>query len=657
MPLVAAVATLLLHVSCGELTELFDSKGLDFLKFKLGSDAFTWLPLVEARLETGSWSSVVASHNAPYGLETHLTRPFAELVLLLAFPLGLFVSPEETALVAGMLSGPVLQMATAACVAWGAGAVLGAAGTLLALVVFLIGWDLALHAVFSVYAYDHHALHLCLEAAVLGLLLRHAAGGGGSGRMAGVAGVVAGVGIWAGTEMLLPAGFGGLALGLAWVVWGGERRARGLWRYALAMAVAMAGVLIIERSPDDLLSVELDRFSATHVLMGVLLAIAASAVAWTQQRWPCLGAVPRGTVAASAAVAAGIGLWIVIPDFFRGPYTAVDDLMQERLSGLLWHRGAGSLFAAAPGILGYFLLPFLLVVASVTQGLRGGFREAYLLLLVGVLSAAISPFWAGRLVRHYILFTFIPLGGIAATLGWWLWNRSYTGLRATAVLSIVGIMLSPYLGLIIGGLTVKKEVTSPFWESVADHSACDWTSLGNALAGVSRLSSGTIATHPYHGDRVAYLSGLGVVATGCHCNEEGLADTLAILLSQPDSARAVAERRGVEFVLQCPAARGTHGHEWYIDRSGPDGLYARLAHGEQTADYLPMDGQESVGRIEKVPVSSSRLGQERKRHEFATNRRNGMDRRQSLRFAKRFPFTMSASPRAMGATRSGTHSG
>ncbi len=580
IPLVAAAMTLLLQASCADLTDLFDSKGLGSLKFKLGSDAFTWLPLVEARLETGNWSPFVASHNAPYGLETHLTRPFAELVLLLAFPLGLFLSPKDAALIAGMLSGPVLQMATAACVAWGAGAVLGPAGTLLAVVVFLIGWDLALHAVFSVYAYDHHALHLCLEAAVLALLLRHAAGVGGSGRMAGVAGVVAGVGIWAGTEMLLPAGVGGLALGLAWVIWGGDRRARALWLYALAMAAAIAGALIVERSPADSLSLELDRLSAAHVLMGALLALAASAVALTQRRWPGLGTVPRAMVAASAAVAAGIGLWIVIPDFLRGPYIAVDDLMQERLSGLIWHHGAGSLFAAAPDILGYFLLPFLLAVASAAQGLRTGFREAYLVLLVGVLSAAVFPFWAGRLVRHYILFTSIPLGGIAATLRWWLWNRASTGLRATAVLSVVGVMLSPHLGLIIGDLTVKKEATSPFWEAVADHSACDWTSLGRALARVPRVRGGTIATHPYHGDRVAYLSGLGVVATGCHCNEEGLADTLAILLSPADSARAVAERREVEFILQCPVARGTHGHDWYIERSGRDGLYARLARGE-----------------------------------------------------------------------------
>ncbi len=207
-----------------------------------------------------------------------------------------------------------------------------------------------------------------------------------------------------------------------------------------------------------------------------------------------------------------------------------------------------------------------------------------------MLSAAAFSFWTARLIRHYILFTGIPLGGAAAMFGWRLWNLSSAGLqaatlRAAAVFSVVGVILSPFLGFVAMDFLVKNEATSPFWESVVDHRDCDWTSLGRALARVPRVRDGTIATHPFDGAKVAYLSGLGVVATGCHCNEEGLADTHAILLSPPDSARVVAERRGVEFILQCPGARGTHGHEWYMERSGPDGLYARLARGE-SPDWL-----------------------------------------------------------------------
>ncbi len=93
------------------------------------------------------------------------------------------------------------------------------------------------------------------------------------------------------------------------------------------MAVARAGALFVERSPADFLSLELDRLSAAHVLMGALLALAASAVALTQRRWRRLGAITRGMVAATAAVVAGIGMWIIVPGFFRGPYAAVSDVM------------------------------------------------------------------------------------------------------------------------------------------------------------------------------------------------------------------------------------------------------------------------------------------------------------------------------------------
>ena len=589
MPLVAALLALLLQVSCMDLY----SARFDALEPQLSGDGYTWLPLVEARIETGRWSPVIPSHNAPYGVETHLTRPFAEAVRLLALPLGLFLPPKEAALFGGMLSGPTLQMATAALVAWGAAAVVGPGGTVLAVAAFLVSWHWALYATFSVYAYDHHALHLCLGAAILALLLRHAAGQGGSGRMAGAAGAVAGIGIWAGTEMLLLAGVGGGVLGLAWMLWGGDRRAQGLWRYAAAMAATLGGGLLVERSPAEL-SLELDRLSGTHVVMGVLLALASVAVALSQQRWPSLGPARRGMVAASSAAAAGLGLWFIAPDFFRGPYAAIDDVVQEYLSSLLWDRGAWSVFSASPGVMGYYLLPCILAAGTAARGLGGARREACLVLLVSTVATAVFPFWTARLIRHFPLFVAIPLGGAAAALGWWAWNWASARLRVVAGFVVLGVLLSPYLGLVIGDLVVKKDASDLFWKSVSDQRACDWRSVGRALASVPRLGGGTIVTHPQQGADLAYLSGLGVVATGCHCNAEGMADALAILTSQPEASRALAERRGVEFIVLCPGARGIHGHDWYLERSGPDGLYARLARG-QPPDWLARTSPTEIG--------------------------------------------------------------
>lgn len=587
MPLVAAALALLFQVACTDLN------GIEFFHPNLNDgDGYTWLTLVEAHLETGRWSPVVPSHNAPYGLETHLTRLFAEVVRLLTLPVGLFLPPKETALLAGMLSGPLLYVATAALVAWGASAVLGSGGTLLAATTFLM----SPRSLFSLYQYDHHALHICLAAAVMAFLLRHAVGAGQSARMAGGAGAAAGIGIWAGTELLLPAGVGGLALGLTWVLWGGNRHAQGLWLYALAMAAALIAALAVERPPEDWMSLASDRISATHVLLGALFAGGAGVVALTQTHWPRAGAVLRCTVAASTAGGTALGLWAIVPDFFRGPYGVLDGVVEDFLSGLALDRGAWSLFAASPDLVGYFLVPCILATMHATLGLRGRHREAWLVILVGMASTALFAFWTARLLRHYMLFVSIPLGGAAAALGHDVWHRAPKGLRATAAFAVLGVMLSPHVGAIgalaIGDLIVKKDAADVFWASVSDQEACDWRSLGIALADLPKVNGSTIATYPHHGAELAYLSGLGVVATGCHCNAAGMADVLAILLSQPESARVVAERRGVEFILQCPAARGSHGHDWYIKRSEPHGLYARLARGEPPDWLTPVPASE-----------------------------------------------------------------
>ncbi len=586
-PLVAAVLALLLQVSCmGLNTEGFDARSLR------EGDSYTWLMLVEAHLRTGRWSPFIPSHNAPYGLETHLTRPFAEVVRTLALPIGLFLPPKETALVAGMLSGPTLHIVTAALVAWGAGAVLGTGGTLLAVVAFLISLAGVSGPLFSIYKYDHHALHLCLTSAIMALLLRHAGGERRSVWLAALAGAVAGMGVWSGVEMLLPAGVAGLFLGVAWVYWGGNRRAQGLWLFTLVMTVALVAGMIVERSPEDGLSLELDRLSGAHVLMAALLFGAASLIALAQRSNHCLRLLPRGALAALAGTGVVFGLWAIVPDFFGGPYARANGPVQAFLFGMVGERGAWSLFAATPAILGYCLAPFVLAAGYGAQGLRGSRREAWLMILVGMASTAMSAFWTFRLVRYGVPFVSVPLGGAASAIGSRLWNRMPKGLRPAAGVMVLGVILSPYLGSIVADLTAKKGATDSFWASVSNQEACDWRSLGSVLARMPGTRGGTIVTHPHHGADLAYLSGLGVVATGCHCNGEGLTDTLAIFLSPPEMARVLAQRRRVEFIMQCPAARGIHGHDWYIARSGPDGLYARLARGRPPDWLIPVPVSE-----------------------------------------------------------------
>lgn len=567
-------------------------------------DGYTWLALVEGWIETSRWSPVVRQHNAPYGLETHLTAPYAAVVLGLAAPLRLGLPPEDAARIAGMLSGPLLHVVTALALAWGAAAVLRPGGTLLAVLAFLM-MPMA-YSRFGLREFDHHALHLCLTVLTIALVLRHASATGNAGRLAGAAGVAAGIGVWSGTEMLVPAGIVVLAMGLAWVAWGGDWRVRGLWLYALGMAVALTAALAVERPATEWTSLELDRLSGSHVLMAAALVTATGALALAQRRWPDLGAGLRIAAAAVAGGGALLALWTAAPEFFLlpmwtdvpefllGNYRNFDAEDHGLFDGSRADRGAGLLFAAIPGLLGSYLFPFGFAAARAGWGLRPGpGRETWMVLALGMAVGAALAFWQWRLLQHYTVFASIALGAAAADLARFFRMRAPAGLRAaTAGIAMLCAMLSPYLGWWATDDLPADEASHHRLGSFGNDDDCDWPSVGAALAGLARERGGTIATYAAPGPELAHFSGLGVVASGCHRNAEGMSDVRAMLLSAPESAREIAERRNVEFVLQCPASKGWLYHDWYLERAGPDGLYARLARGAPPRWLTPVSDSE-----------------------------------------------------------------
>ena len=573
MMLAAAAMTLLFQVSCMDLSREALHKGRIH-----DGDSYAWQALVERWWDTGEWSPRVLSHNAPYGLETHLTRPFASVVLGLAQPLGLYLSRRDATRVAGKLSGPVLHVLTAVTVAWGAGALMGPGGALLAVSGFLLMlWS---SARFGVLVFDHHALHVFLTALTMAFLLRHAVGEAGRGCLAGAAGAVAGVGIWSGVEMLIPAGIGGVALGLAWVAYGGQSRARGLWLYALGMAMALTLALVIERPPQEW-GLALDRISGTHVLLGSLGAGSAGIIGWLQKHRPNVGLAQRFGAVALVSGGAAVVMWAMVPDFFLGPYGTVDSVVHEHhWRGSPGNSGTVVRFAATPSLLGYYLCLASLVAVGAGWGLRVPLnREAWMVVAVGASLGAAFAFLNLRLVQHYETFASIGLGGAAAGLGRLVWRKAPAGVRFAGVPLALFVVMSPYVGLMVGH-RLGQDSVNPFLQDLWHGGDCDWSALGRAFARLPGERPGNIVTYANAGPELADVSGLGVVATGCHCNAEGMRDARTILLSTSDVARVVAERREVEFVVQCRSVRGWQGHDWYIERSTPDGTYARLARGD-----------------------------------------------------------------------------
>ena len=577
----AAGLTLIVQVSCMDLS----GGALDGEELPTG-DGYTWLALVQAWETTGQWSPFVATHNAPDGLETHLSSPFAAVVRGLACVLRPWRNDAGVIRKAGMLSGPVLHVATTVAFAWGAWRLVGTAGALLATALFLIMPVSSL--AFDIRSFDHHSLHVCLSALIVALLTRAVTGPARVDRAALFAGAAAGLGIWSGVEMLIPAGMGGLALGLAWVVWGSSRRARDTCRYALGLAAMLTLALVVERPASQWTSLHLDRISGAHVLLGTFVVVCAAGVAWTQRCMPMAGGPVRACVAATMLGGVLLLVGLAVPDFFLGPYGETAPIVDE-------HRRLQAADQSVVEILGtirgfeWFHL-WLLSVAGVRWGwgLRDlATRDAWLLVGVGLFLGVAAAFHQYRLIHYYELFAALAVGGAAVGVGRAAWNKGAAWGRVAAAPLAFIVLASPYVAWGVG-IRLDTEGTPSLLERGFKDLDCDWPALGRALARLPRQGEGggTIATYARPGPELAWFSGPpGVLATGCHCNPDGMRDARAILLSVPDSARKVARRREVGFIVQCPSASGWQGHDWFVEQSGPDGVYARLAR-DDPPDWL-----------------------------------------------------------------------
>ena len=567
----AAGLTLIVQVSCMGLS----GAALGEEELSTG-DGYTWLALVQAWEDTGEWSPFLATHNAPDGLETHLTSPFAAVVRGLACVLRPWRGDADAIRTAGKLSAPVLHAATSVALAWGAWRLVGTAGALMAVALFLAMPVSSLR--FEVHSFDHHHLHIFVSALLLALLMHAALARARVGRTALCAGGVAGLGIWSGVEMLIPAGVGGLALGLAWVVWGGRGRALGTCCYALGMAGMLIVALVVERPAAQWTSLHLDRLSGAHALLGALLAAGGAGVAWSHQRWPLASRPARVSVAVASTGGALVTLWLAIPDFFLGPYGDSDPVVDEHRRGLISNRGIASLLVAIRGFEWFHLWVLGVAGSRAAWGLRDpAGRDAWLLVGVGLSLGVAAALHQYRLTNYYELFAAFAFGGAAAGLGRVAWNKRSAWGRAVAVPLALLCLASPYIAWGVG-IRLDQEGTPSLLRLGFRDGDCDWAALGRTLASLSRQSEvGAIASYAPPGPELAWFSRpLGALATGCHCNPEGMRDARAILLSVPDSAREVARRRKVEFIVQCPSAGGWQGHDWFVERAGLEGLYARL---------------------------------------------------------------------------------
>jgi hypothetical protein len=537
------------------------------------SDCYLRLMRIEILLSGGGWyDSHVPLLNAPQGLEMHWTRLFDALILLLALPLMAFLALPDALFWAGALISPVLHVVAAGLIAWAARPLLGRAGTLLAVVLFLC--QASLYGVFQVGRADHHSLLLVLAILVLALLLRWSLGPRTGLSAVVSAGFAAAMGLWVGSEALMTLAVGGGALGLMWIA--GERgAARGLFAFALCLLGGVLLALVIERPPQDWFVAELDRLSIVQLVLAAALAIAAWLVTLIDQRRPGAGPALRILVCGILSLIPITVMALLFPGFFAGPYGEVDDAVRQvflvnvQEAEPMFDRGPTTLadvvFTAGPVLIA---LPF--AVWAVFRRRRE--RAAWLLMIVALGVYLAASMHQVRVLAYFQTALVLPWAGAIVALGTWFWQWSRRPWRAplTALFLIALLGWHIVAGAVLLGTAGRQTVAS--WQD-----GCDWTSLGTLLGELDPPVTGTIATMVFPGPEIAWRSGIGVVSAPYHRNTQGILDVHALFLAQPDVAEGLARDREIELIVLCEAAPGRGGHAWYRDRSGDGGLYGLLA--------------------------------------------------------------------------------
>ncbi len=508
--------------------------------------------------EVGWWDGYAYRSNAPFGHSMHWTRPLDALVIALAVMAQPFVDTASAVEIVSLFVGPILFAAIAGAIAWASLPLVGRAGALVAGLGVVL--QPALQSYGGVGRVDHHSLIFLCTALLLGLAIRFARD---TRRLwPGMAGAVAGLGLWVSTEFLLPVALLLVATAVGWVM-AEKPSIRTMQWFSLWLVLSTITALLAERLPDALASRDLDRISFVHVVVTTLSGLF----------WMAAGMMPGGSRLRRAVAgvtttgALGLLLGLVVPSFVAGPFGDVPPA--------LWEAWLGRVAELQP------LWPFG----------EDPFRTLYLLgapipalgiALVAARRENAGVWWAiaGSLLAVTLLGTyqarFTAFSQLLATLPWaWLASRLIIrigdSVAPRAQMRRVGAMLIGTSGFLVPVLVVALFITEPVSSAVEECS-------NDELVAVIQSAGGqpVVLTHVDVGPELLYRTEARVVASPYHRNVDGILAARDFLAGDVESARLVALERRLDLVAVCPGRDSAY----LGDRRSTNSLFDRLVAGE-----------------------------------------------------------------------------
>lgn len=512
-----------------------------------------WYDLVQHRL------------NAPFGAEVHWSRlvdlPLAGLLLALTPILG-----EPAALVVTgtlwplLLVGAVLYLSARLCLE-----LVGREAVLPALVLPVL--NPAILAEFTPGRVDHHNVVIVLTLAMLTcavISLKRP----NRAWLAGAAGATA---LAVAIESLPLVIAVVVAYGLAFVVDPGHRRA--MRDFGLSLGLFTALHLALARPPSRWFEAACDMLSPVFALGALAIGAALLLVSVLPLRTPLLRLVALAIVGAVAA-ASVVGLY---PQCLAGPYGALDPWLQTRWIAAIseakpWHRSLVDLppYTVAVGVPALLGMAVGAVILVRTRLKRVDWLVTFtvlvfssLVMLAQVRGARLAvlpaiPFAASLIVSARAAFLARP--------GFW----RGTGLIGSW-LAFSGIMLALAVGVVLQLVPADRSKT--VLAARASKAPC---LAPSAFPELRSWSPARLMVPIDLGSHVLLETPHSVVAAPYHRNEAGILDTFRFFNGALEEARAIADARGIDYVVTCPALPEMNG----IDLGVEDTLLDRLASGD-----------------------------------------------------------------------------
>lgn len=505
------------------------------------NDGYWHLLRVQEIHRSGTWDNDTNFRgNAPFGEHMHWTRAM-DLVLWAGATAGSIFTDFDSGLYWwAVFTGPVFYVLSLTVIVVFGRALFGKQFMILALL-FLANVQQLL-MVYSVNRPDHHSLvafmHVLYYCLFTVLLERPQ-----SSKMALLTGMVGGLGLWCGLEMLVLVVLSVLYLGCLWLV-AGQKYLRANYLLALSLSVCLMVTVFLDEKPSRYWAAAYDKRSIVHVTLfsGVALFWLGAILAGKNGFGKARGS--RLMMAIGGGVVVLTAFLRLFPDFIRGPMATMD----PRLYELYLNRiGEFSAAAASFGLsmvvsTGLLVVPgFIYLIWAVHR--NDGNRRV----LFSWLTVTLCAFSAlmSTMPRWYFMLAFmtiLPNTFLLIALWSWAGRKRHFVVPFAAT---IALLCAPYVALI------PKRSSAKASSKARSNSRLKVVAMLTFLESQDYTTPGdTVLADISIGPAIMYHTSLNAVGTLNHNNASGIIDTYRIFNAEDDTmANELIRARGVDFLL------------------------------------------------------------------------------------------------------------